>query len=112
MTLPKSLDGRLRLPAIVAPMFLISGPDLVVECCKAGLVGTFPALNQRSSEGFDRVLAVAARHGLAGGGFNERQQCAGTQADEGVKVVCAQCGHGDDVRGQELVQAGRRHGRA
>ena len=52
MTLPKALDGRLRLPAIVAPMFLISGPDLVVECCKAGLVGTFPALNQRSTEGF------------------------------------------------------------
>ncbi len=52
MTMPNALDGRLRLPAIVAPMFLISGPDLVVECCKAGLVGTFPALNQRSTEGF------------------------------------------------------------
>lgn len=42
---------RLRLPAIVAPMFLTSNPDLVVESCKAGLLGTFPALNQRTSEG-------------------------------------------------------------
>lgn len=52
MTIPKTLASNLRLPAIVAPMFLTSGPDLVVECCKAGLVGTFPALNQRSTEGF------------------------------------------------------------
>ena len=65
MTLPKALDGRLRLPAIVAPMFLISGPDLVVECCKAGLVGTFPALNQRSSEGF-RAWVREIRERLAG----------------------------------------------
>jgi nitronate monooxygenase len=34
-------------------MFLISGPELVIECCKNGIVGTFPALNQRTSEGFE-----------------------------------------------------------
>ncbi len=45
--------NNLSLPVVVAPMFLISTPDLVVECCKAGLVGTFPALNQRSTEGFE-----------------------------------------------------------
>ncbi|GGO81895.1 2-nitropropane dioxygenase [Marinobacterium nitratireducens] len=56
MALPESFKGRLRLPAVVAPMFLISGPDLVVECCKAGLVGTFPALNCRSSEAFEQWL--------------------------------------------------------
>lgn len=50
--LPSALQGRLRLPAIAAPMFLVSGPDLVVETCRAGLIGTFPALNQRSSEGY------------------------------------------------------------
>src|SRR5258708_30378473 len=33
-------------------MFLVSGPDLVVETCRAGLIGTFPALNQRTSEGY------------------------------------------------------------
>jgi len=43
----------LSLPAIAAPMFLISGPQLVIECCKNGIVGTFPALNQRTSEGFE-----------------------------------------------------------
>ncbi len=46
----------LSLPAIAAPMFLISGPKLVVECCKNGVVGTFPALNQRTSEGFEEWL--------------------------------------------------------
>ena len=45
------LSRRLAIPAIVAPMFLISGPDLVVECCRAGLLGTFPALNQRTTDG-------------------------------------------------------------
>lgn len=43
----------LVLPAVAAPMFLISGPELVIECCKAGIVGTFPALNQRTTEGFE-----------------------------------------------------------
>ena len=43
----------LELPLIAAPMFLISGPELVIECCKNGIVGTFPALNQRTSEGFE-----------------------------------------------------------
>ena len=37
-------------------MFLISGPKLVIECCKNGIVGTFPALNQRTSEGFEEWL--------------------------------------------------------
>ena len=52
MPLPTTLAGRLRLPAIASPMFLVSGPDLVVETCKAGILGTFPALNQRTSEGY------------------------------------------------------------
>ncbi|MEM1178427.1 MAG: nitronate monooxygenase [Acidobacteriota bacterium] len=43
---------RLSLPAVAAPMFLISGPKLVTESCRAGVVGTFPALNQRTTEGF------------------------------------------------------------
>jgi nitronate monooxygenase len=56
MAIAKSLEGRLRLPAIAAPLFLASGPDLVVETCRAGIVGTFPALNQRSTEGFEAWL--------------------------------------------------------
>ena len=43
----------LKIPAVAAPMFLISGPKLVVECCKNGIVGTFPALNQRTTKGFE-----------------------------------------------------------
>lgn len=46
------LTARLRLPAIAAPMFLASGPKLVSACCNAGVCGTFPALNQRTTEGF------------------------------------------------------------
>lgn len=46
----------LNLPAVAAPMFLISGPKLVIECCKNGIVGTFPALNNRSTEGFEEWL--------------------------------------------------------
>ncbi|UWX54789.1 nitronate monooxygenase family protein [Maribacter litopenaei] len=46
----------LSLPVIAAPMFLIYGPKLVIECCKNGIVGTFPALNQRTSEGFEEWL--------------------------------------------------------
>ncbi len=46
----------LSLPVVAAPMFLISNPALVISCCKQGIVGTFPALNQRSSEGFEEWL--------------------------------------------------------
>ena len=52
MKKPEFID-ELNIPAIAAPMFLISGPKLVIECCKNGIVGTFPALNQRTTEGFE-----------------------------------------------------------
>jgi nitronate monooxygenase len=51
MPIPDALRGRLRLPVVAAPMFLTSGPDLVVECCCAGVIGAFPALNQRTTDG-------------------------------------------------------------
>lgn len=50
MALPKLLEGRLSLPVIGAPMFIVSGPDLVIAQCKAGIVGSFPALNARPKE--------------------------------------------------------------
>jgi nitronate monooxygenase len=56
MAQPPAFIKNLSLPAIAAPMFLISGPELVIECCKNGIVGCFPALNQRSSEGFEKWL--------------------------------------------------------
>lgn len=52
MAMPSPWEGRLRLPVVAAPMFLISGPDLVVASCNCGVVGSFPALNQRSSDGY------------------------------------------------------------
>lgn len=56
MALPASLEQRLRLPVVAAPMFLISNPRLVLACCAAGIVGSFPALNQRDSAGFKAWL--------------------------------------------------------
>ena len=56
MSTKAAFINNLSLPAVAAPMFLISGPQLVIECCKNGIVGTFPALNQRTSEGFEEWL--------------------------------------------------------
>ncbi len=50
MALPTLLQNHLRLPAIGAPMFIVSGPELVIAQCKAGIVGAFPALNARPKE--------------------------------------------------------------
>lgn len=52
MTAPITLGWKLTLPVIAAPMFLVSGPKLVTAAMRAGIVGTFPALNQRSTEGY------------------------------------------------------------
>ncbi|MES2857302.1 MAG: nitronate monooxygenase, partial [Bdellovibrionota bacterium] len=50
------LFANLRLPVVAAPMFLVSGEALVVESCKNGIVGTFPALNCRTTEAFEGWL--------------------------------------------------------
>ena len=50
MTLPALFDN-LRIPLIGSPLFIISNPDLVIAQCKAGIVGSFPALNAREAEG-------------------------------------------------------------
>ena len=47
MSLPKILEGNLSVPVIGSPLFLVSGPELVIAQCKAGIVGSFPALNAR-----------------------------------------------------------------
>ena len=56
MSLPSLLAERLRLPLVAAPMFLVSNPALVAACCRNGVVGSFPALNQRESSGFREWL--------------------------------------------------------
>ncbi len=50
MSLPECLKGNLRMPVIGSPMFIVSGPELVSAQCKAGIVGSFPALNARPQE--------------------------------------------------------------
>jgi nitronate monooxygenase len=56
MSLPALLEHRLRLPVVAAPMFLVSNPQLVLACCRNGIVGSFPALNQRDSGAFKAWL--------------------------------------------------------
>jgi nitronate monooxygenase len=57
MPIPAPLQGRLRLPIIGAPMFIVSTPKLVVAQCKAGIVGSFPALNARPAAQLDDWLS-------------------------------------------------------
>ena len=57
MPLPPILQDRLRLPVIGAPMFIVSTPQLVIAQCKAGIVGSFPALNARPASQLDDWLA-------------------------------------------------------
>ena len=53
MSLPLILQNSLTLPVICSPLFIISSPDLVIAQCKAGVVGSFPALNARPAEELD-----------------------------------------------------------
>src|SRR6218665_1945291 len=63
------LFANLRLPVIASPMFIISVPDLVIAQCKAGIVGSFPALNARPAaqlgEWLDRITRELAAHDAA-----------------------------------------------
>jgi nitronate monooxygenase len=56
VTLPSVLNGKLRIPLIGSPMFIVSTPKLVIEQCKAGIVGSFPALNARPQATLDDWL--------------------------------------------------------
>jgi nitronate monooxygenase len=71
MPVPAALAG-LRLPVVGAPMFLVSGPELVIAQCAAGIVGAFPSLNARPepalAEWIARIREALARHDAATGG--------------------------------------------
>src|SRR5689334_14488563 len=56
MALPALLRESLAIPVVGAPLFIVSNPDLVIEQCKAGIVGSFPALNARPKELFEEWL--------------------------------------------------------
>ncbi len=76
MKLPTVLGKNLKVPVIGAPMYIVSGLDLVIEQCKAGIIGSFPALNARGDGEFERWLIKIneelGRHGEA----NPDQQAA------------------------------------
>ncbi len=65
------LRAQLRLPAVAAPMFLVSGPELVIAACRAGVIGSFPAPNARSIDDFeawlDRITSELSRFDRASG---------------------------------------------
>ena len=69
MSLPAAIQRKMRLPVIGAPMFIVSGPDLVIEQCKAGIIGTFPSLNARPKEllgeWFTQIRVALAAHDRA-----------------------------------------------
>ncbi|MFF2557624.1 NAD(P)H-dependent flavin oxidoreductase [Nocardia sp. NPDC058058] len=56
MSLPPILSERLRLPAVASPMFIVSGPELVIAQSRAGVVGSFPSLNARPQAQFREWL--------------------------------------------------------
>ena len=56
MALVPHLKGKLKIPVVGAPLFIVSGPELVISQCKAGVVGSFPALNARPQEVLDEWL--------------------------------------------------------
>src|SRR6266403_2371933 len=72
MSMPALFKGRLSIPVIGAPMFIVSIPDLVIAQCKAGIVGGFPALNARPKELLEEWIieikvALAAFEAASGG---------------------------------------------
>ena len=72
----------LTLPLVAAPMFLASGPALVSACCRAGVIGTFPSLNQRSTDGYREWLREIKRQNAAAEKANP-----GTVAPFGVNHI-------------------------
>ena len=90
MSLPPILQ-RLRIPVICAPMFIAGNPKLVIEQCKAGVVGSFPALNARPKESLDQWLteietALAGRPGAAPFAVNQIVHKSNDRLEHDVEV--------------------------
>ncbi|MBL8628550.1 MAG: nitronate monooxygenase [Rhodospirillaceae bacterium] len=91
-----NIKSRLALPVIAAPMFLVSGPDLVIAACKAGVIGSFPTMNARSVAQLDewcaRITSELAVFKAAGGtpapwAANLIVHCTNPRADEDLAVI-------------------------
>ncbi len=86
------LTARLRLPLVAAPMFLVSGPELVTACCRSGILGTFPALNARTTSELDAWLgqiqeALAALPEAAPFGVNLIVHRSNRRLDQDLALV-------------------------
>lgn len=71
--LPVQIVDKLTLPVITAPMFLVSGPEMVMEACKAGIIGSFPLANARTLEDLDRWM-ITITEGLAKSDVHEPER--------------------------------------
>ena len=92
MPLPPALRSRLRLPVVVAPMFLVSSPALVIASCKAGVLGTVPAANARPSSEFEAWVreidgALAGHADAAPWGANLSVHRNNARLDEDLDIV-------------------------
>ncbi len=76
MALPPILTERLRLPVVASPLFIISHPALTLAQCKAGVVGSFPALNARPESQLDEWLAMITEDLAAYNAANPDHQAA------------------------------------
>lgn len=89
--LAEHFTSQLQLPVIAGPMFLISGPDLVIACCNAGIVGSFPSLNARTTVLLDEWLARIAqetrRPGSAPYAVNLIVHASNTRLEEDLALV-------------------------
>lgn len=85
------LSSQLQLPVIAGPMFLISGPDLVIACCNAGIVGSFPSLNARTTalleEWLTRIAAETRSPGSAPYAVNLIVHASNTRLEEDLAIV-------------------------
>ncbi len=90
MTLPDILTRNLTLPVVAAPLFIISHPQLVLAQCKAGVVGSFPALNARPESQLDEWLAMMTEDLAA---YN-----AGNPSSPAAPFAVNQIVHGSNIR--------------
>ncbi len=91
MPLPALFEGRLRLPLIGAPMFIVSQPELVIAQCRAGVVGCFPTLNARPlaqlEAWLEQFTAATAQAGVAPFGANLIVHKANARQAEDLELV-------------------------
>ncbi len=101
MALPGLLRNRLRIPLIGAPMFIVSQPELVIAQCKAGVVGSFPALNARPQEALDDWIRQIK---------NELAEYSSENPDQPVAPYAVnQIAHGSNDRLQADMEVCVRH---